>query len=93
MTRNVGTWSAIAAGALAVAGCIPPGRGRNISTQVVVARTTDGYLVAAGGDKCRPTTAKLASAEIGSSVRCLWIEENHKEERLGAPVLPRARRP
>ena len=93
MGLSLGTCVAMAAGALALGSCIPLGRGRTISSQVVVAKTTDGYLVAAGGDKCRATTAQLAAAEIGSTVRCLWIDADHREERLGAPVLPRPRRP
>ena len=79
-------------GALAFSGCVPLGRGRTYSSQVVVAKTTDGYLVAAGGDKCRVTSGALAAARVGSSVRCLWMRPT-SEPRLGRPAPPRVVHP
>jgi hypothetical protein len=93
MTRRIGLPYTIAIASLMLGGCISLGRGRTLSSQVVVAKTADGYLVAAGGDKCRATSSRLAAASIGSSVRCLWIAPDRRESRLGAPILPRPRRP
>ena len=90
--RSVRSWRILVVGAVALTGCIPLGRGRTFGPQVVAAKTADGYLVAAGGDRCRVATATLAAASVGSTVRCLWVYPDN-EPRLGRPVLPRAVRP
>jgi hypothetical protein len=90
--RNSRSSRMLVVGALALTGCVPLGRGRSFGPQVVAAKTTDGYLIAAGGDKCRVATAALAAASVGSTVRCLWVRPNN-EPRLGRPALPRPTRP
>ena len=88
--RSVRYRRLIVVGTVALTGCIPLGRGRMYGPQVVVAKTTDGYLVAAGGDRCRVTSGTLAAATVGSSVRCLWTRPT-SESRLGRPALPGVR--
>lgn len=88
MAPGAGSWRAIAVGVVVLGGCIPLGRGRSFGPQVVVARTTDGYLVAAGGDRCRAASPRLAAAGVGSTVRCLWVRPSD-EPRLGPPVSRR----
>lgn len=78
--------------ALLLTACIPLGRGAVYTSMVVTAKTTDGYLVAASGQKCHASTPRLAAASIGSSVRCVWVET--KENRLSGRVpLPPAPHP
>ena len=84
------TWPRVG-GALAVlvlGACIPLGHGRTFSRQTVVAKTADGYLVAAGGAKCRAATAALAAAEVGASVRCVWLTADN-DAHMGRPTRPR----
>jgi hypothetical protein len=76
--------------ALLLAACIPLGRGAVFTSMVVTAKTQDGYLVSATGEKCHASTPRLAAASLGSSVRCVWVTttENRLQGRLPLPPAP-----